>query len=312
MRKELSGYITLGCNSRCVHCAVNAGQKKKGELSFGQWKKILKRFSGLGGKAFTVHGGEPFIRRDMIPILQYATSLNLKCGVITNSLLLNDEKLYALKDCTDWLLISLDGPGRVYKEIRGVDGAEKTITIIEKAKEIGLSVGIDFTVTQKNIQYIDWIVNIAVNLQVEWLTLGLLCAQGRAEKLKDYLLESCHIIEVNEKVEMLNKKYKGKPKFITPGEVDLKRFKETPNLYKYADKTYWFLSDGMFLPDIALPDSSYWYAGNLLKGFDLNKQIIREYENLRELVFKNVCKKLSKNCPVNWEEEIYTAGKKMG
>ena len=310
MRTELSGYITLGCNSRCVHCAVNAGQKKKDELSFEQWKKILKGFSELGGKTFTVHGGEPFMRRDMIPILQYATSLNLKCGAITNGLLLNDEKLHALKDCTNWLLISLDGPGSVYKELRGVDGAEKTISMIEKAKEVGVNVAIDFVVTRKNIEYIDWVVDIAVNLKVEWLTLELLRAQGRAEQLKGYLLEGRHIIEVNKKVETLNKKYRGKPRFITHGEVDLKRFKENPNLSQYADKTFWFLSDGVLLPDIALPDNSYWYAGNLLKGFDLNKQKIIEYKTFREFVFKNVCKKLSKKCPVNWEEEIYAAGKK--
>lgn len=309
MRTELSGYITLKCNSRCIHCAVDAGQKKKEELSFEEWKKILKKFSEIRGKTFTVHGGEPFIRHDMIPILQYATSLNLQCGVITNGLLLDDRKLHMLKDCTEWVLISLDGPGTVYKELRGVDGAEKTITTIEKAKEIGVNVGIDFVVTRKNIEYIDWIVDIAVNLQVEWLTLELLRAQGRGEQLKDYLLEGNHIIEVNKRVETLNKKYGGKPRFITHGEVDLKRFKDNPNLFKYANKTFWFFPDGVLLPDIALPDNRYWYAGNLLVGFDLNKQKIREYETFRELVFTNVCKKLSRNCPVNWEEEIYKAGK---
>jgi len=215
-----------------------------------------------------------------------------------------------LRDCTDWVLISLDGPGEVYKELRGVDGAEKTIATIEKAKAIGVHVAIDFVVTRKNIEYIDWVVHIATRLQLEWLTLELLRAQGRAEQLKDYLLEDRHIIDVNKKVEALNKKYEGKIRFFTHGEVDLKKHEENPDLLKYADRTLWFLPDGTLLPDIALPDHDYWYAGNLLDGFDLNKVKMRDYEALREQVFTKMRRKLSKNHPVNWEEEIYNEGKK--
>ena len=309
-RTELSGYITLRCNSRCVHCAVNAGQKEKEELSFEHWRGILKRFSEIGGKTFMAHGGEPFMRSDMIPILQYATSLGVKCGIITNALLLSDDKLLALKDCTDWVLVSLDGPGKVYKELRGVDGSEKVINMIEKAKEIGVNVAIDFVVTRKNIGYIDWVVDIAVTLQVKWLTLELLRAQGRAQELKDYLLEDHHIIEVNKKAQTLNQVYKGKPKFVTHGVVDLEQFKENQNSFKYADSAFYFLPDGTLLPDIALPDSSYWYVGNLLKGFELNRKKVKEYEDLRALVFENVYTKLAKKCPANWEEEINTQGRK--
>ena len=60
--------LTLKCSMRCIHCGSEAGEKRKNELSTGEWIDLFKDLSDLDCKLVTLMGGEPFLREEWYEI----------------------------------------------------------------------------------------------------------------------------------------------------------------------------------------------------------------------------------------------------
>ena len=140
--------ITFQCNLRCSMChfldlieEANS-QKKKEELSFEEIKQIVSQLPWFSLITFT--GGEPFIRKDILQILRFASSKN-KCHIITNGTLINEKIAGSLVEMRSKTIfgkglfaigISLEGTKETNDKIVDLDGAyEKTIKGIELIQE---------------------------------------------------------------------------------------------------------------------------------------------------------------------------------
>ncbi len=85
--------VTNKCSLSCKHCDIWRNYDKKKELTTIQVKKIIKDLhSWLGPYSLNFAGGEPFIRKDMIEIIEYCTSKNIETNVTTNATLI-DKRL---------------------------------------------------------------------------------------------------------------------------------------------------------------------------------------------------------------------------
>lgn len=161
--------VTYRCNSRCKTCNIWKIQKKikvEEELKTDEWAKIIK---SLGSAPFwiTISGGELFLRRDLIDIIQAMTEYN-KPALITipsnGSLKGTFEKirkiLEILKKSDTKLVInySIDGIGEEHDEIRGLNGNwERVVENYWRTKELkkdypNLTVGIHTVVSKWNVK----------------------------------------------------------------------------------------------------------------------------------------------------------------
>ena len=136
-------YVDGRCNMHCgfcIHAAVDA--RKTPIISPEQWGQVFKKAKSL--LHLTVTGGEPFLRKDFVQIID---KIILNCNVPRISIKSNGFYVDRIKKFIPELIkkhpnteftlsISLDGPKEIHDKVRVFDGAyEKVLeTIAEMNK----------------------------------------------------------------------------------------------------------------------------------------------------------------------------------
>ena len=115
------------CNLRCNHCFISCSPDNHSFwfMSRGMVRDALAESAGMGVKEYYFTGGEPFMNRDMIGILD-DTLAHGPATVLTNATLLPPRTVDALRAVQDRrphpleLRVSIDGPSaRTNDPIRG-------------------------------------------------------------------------------------------------------------------------------------------------------------------------------------------------
>ncbi|NOZ39708.1 MAG: radical SAM protein [Planctomycetes bacterium] len=103
---QVSGTL---CNLTCHHCFISCSPKNDsfGHLTLEQVKQRLEESVPLGVKEFYFTGGEPFLNRDMVPIL-VETLYYGPATVLTNGTVMKDEWLKELRAAEQASLYSLE------------------------------------------------------------------------------------------------------------------------------------------------------------------------------------------------------------
>jgi MoaA/NifB/PqqE/SkfB family radical SAM enzyme len=185
--RNLTFEITYRCNLRCVMCPLynelKKGSKSKlstaikasNELSTDEIISFLKDAASSGIKTFTITGGEPFIRDDLLAIVREAKSLNLTTTIISNGTLIKKDTINdILESGLDYLSFSLDGPQDVHDSIRNSKGAfNKTVNAIDwitsekkKAGSLYPLISINCTISAYNMGKLSDILYIAETYRV--------------------------------------------------------------------------------------------------------------------------------------------------
>ncbi|MBV9761935.1 MAG: PqqD family peptide modification chaperone [Acidobacteriaceae bacterium] len=89
--------VTYRCNFRCVHCYNTTHAGAENELSFAQWERVLDQLAGLGCYLLTFTGGELFVRKDTVSLLEAAASRGFTFRVNTNASLIDDRMIERLE-----------------------------------------------------------------------------------------------------------------------------------------------------------------------------------------------------------------------
>ncbi|MFN4261450.1 MAG: radical SAM protein [Gemmataceae bacterium] len=126
------------CNLECKHCFINCSPHNRtfGFLDLDTVRRVLEESLALGVKEYYFTGGEPFLNRDMVPILE----LTLHYGpatVLTNGTVFKAEWLQRLRHAEDQTPYSLEwrvsidgftvaendtirGPGTFARALKGI------------------------------------------------------------------------------------------------------------------------------------------------------------------------------------------------
>lgn len=89
-------------------------------LTTQETRNIIDQFSKIGGRTFSIVGGEPLLRKDIYQIIKSAKEKKLKVKMHTNGILLNQKRsLLLIKSGLDHLIFSIDGVDKIYELIRG-------------------------------------------------------------------------------------------------------------------------------------------------------------------------------------------------
>jgi molybdenum cofactor biosynthesis enzyme MoaA len=152
------------CNIACTHCFISCSPKNHAHemLSLAEVEARLAEARELGVREYYFTGGEPFMNRDLLPILA-ATLKQGPATVLTNGMLLRKEvcaQLRRLIDESEYSLdlrVSLDGfDAATHDAIRGAGvwervmiglrnladaGINPVITVTEAAEGVGTAEG---------------------------------------------------------------------------------------------------------------------------------------------------------------------------
>ncbi len=152
-----SGWLTLNraCNLRCKWCyAQNTGFKVKDDLDINLAYKLIDIFKELGIKHICLLGGEPTLYKHLLGVIKYINSNNMKATLITNGILLSNEKILSdiINSGISGVNISLKGENReIYKEITEFDYYEKVMEAIKNCSKKRIKFGVSMVLTEDNI-----------------------------------------------------------------------------------------------------------------------------------------------------------------
>jgi radical SAM protein with 4Fe4S-binding SPASM domain len=143
--KPLAAMLELSdrCNEVCVHCYQVQGEK--GELSTGEWRRILDQLAEAGVLMLTLSGGEVTLRKDFLEILTYARERGFVLRIFTNGLTMTSELADRLAEHQVMEVeISLYSPrAEVHDFVTGVPGSfDKTVRGIRYLRERDVAVTI--------------------------------------------------------------------------------------------------------------------------------------------------------------------------
>lgn len=143
------------CNLKCKYCynsKYNSKQISAKELSTHEIKSVLKEAKKLGFELAAFSGGEPFLRKDLMELVEESP---LSTSILTNGELITKKQINKLKHIDHFkeLRFSLDG-FKSHDRIRINGNYQKVIDKIFFALSLKLNVSVNTMITKENISEI--------------------------------------------------------------------------------------------------------------------------------------------------------------
>jgi len=177
---------TMRCNLHCEFCYVgdllNLEGEWREELSL---EALAKAFPEKAGLQVSLTGGEIFMRKDIMSVLDLFRTKGYACGYLTtNGTIITEERAEALAELAargflKHISVSVDGPKDLHDAARGLKGTfERTTQGLQRlqaaAKKKGapLRVSINTTVAHESLDALDRMVDVAEELGVDAIGLN--------------------------------------------------------------------------------------------------------------------------------------------
>ena len=181
---------TQACPLSCRHCRAEAQPlRNPNELSTAEATKLMAQVASFGNPAplFIITGGDPFSRPDLNELIRAGAAAGLAMAVSPSGTpTLTKENLAALHDSgARAISLSLDGSTpELHDSFRRVDGVfDRTIEGWKYAREVGLRVQINTTITRSNLTDLPNIVRIVHELGAMTWSAFMLVPVGRGLEL---------------------------------------------------------------------------------------------------------------------------------
>jgi len=126
-------YPTAGCNLKCAMCFVRFTRSGP-DLGIEEWKKIIDQVK-IFRPRIHLSGGEPFLYKDIIALIEYTRRAGLFLHITTNGTFLEKSADAILKLGVNQIDISIDGLKETHDQVRGVSGTfDKVLAGLDKLK----------------------------------------------------------------------------------------------------------------------------------------------------------------------------------
>lgn len=178
--------VTRACAFACKHCRANAQHKRDpNELTTQEGYRVIDRLAKFGSPILVFTGGDPMTRRDLFDLIAYATQKGLRCSLTpTATALPTVERLKrAKRSGIRRIALSLDASTpETHDEFRQVNGSwKRTMKILHNAKEVGLSLQVNTTVSTFNEDQLPEMVPFIQEVEAVQWSLFFLVPTGRAQ-----------------------------------------------------------------------------------------------------------------------------------
>jgi len=179
--------VTRACAYACVHCRANAiHTRDPRELNTQESLTLIERIAAFGNQPILIFtGGDPMMRKDLAELIAYATQKGLRCSLTpTATALPTKERLEKVRAAgVRRIALSLDAPRQeIHDEFRQVSGSwQRTMDILRRAQEVGLSVQVNTTVAKHNVDILHEMVPFVQEVNAVQWSLFFLVPTGRAQ-----------------------------------------------------------------------------------------------------------------------------------
>ena len=184
--------VTRACNLKCIHCYARAVERgDESEIDHEKGLALIDDLALFGVPVILFSGGEPLMRPDLVGLARYAVDKGMRAVVSTNGTLITRQKARELKQIgLSYVGVSLDGMETVNDRFRGKRGAFRdAIAGIKNCQEMGLKVGLRFTINLLNVAEIPRIFDLLEDYDIPRVCFYHLVYSGRGSSLVEQDLD---------------------------------------------------------------------------------------------------------------------------
>ena len=187
----LLAELTYRCPLHCVFCYNPVDfAKYEDELSTNDWLRVLREGREIGAVQCGFSGGEPLQRDDLEILVAEAHKLGYYTNLITSGIGLNEQRIAWLKEAgLDHIQLSFQDSTR---EVNDFLSSTRTFDLKRKAaaliKQHGYSMVLNCVIHRLNIDHVERIIELAVELEADYLELANTQFYSWAHLNRDQLL----------------------------------------------------------------------------------------------------------------------------
>lgn len=156
-------YVTKLCNEKCLHCYID-NKKNEKTLSTSRMLEIINELAEMNTMEITFTGGEPFLNKDLVKLLECARNNDMTISILSNLTLLNKELVSVLKKVNIEVIQTSVYSMRpeVHDNITSLPGSHaKTMEAIKILKTSGINVNIACPIMNENVENFDEVIKFA-------------------------------------------------------------------------------------------------------------------------------------------------------
>ena len=189
----LLAELTYRCPLHCVFCYNPVDYTAYGaELGTDEWVRVLREGRSLGATQLGFSGGEPLVRDDLEVLVAEARRLGYYSNLITSGIGLNERRIAAFKDGgLDHIQLSFQDSTREMNDFlsstRTFDLKRRVAKLI---KQYDYPMVLNVVLHRLNIDHVQQILDLALELQAEYVELANTQYYGWAYVNRDQLLPS--------------------------------------------------------------------------------------------------------------------------
>jgi pyrroloquinoline quinone biosynthesis protein E len=160
--------LTHRCPLQCPYCSNPIElERAKGELSTGEWMRVLDEAAELGILQVHFSGGEPAVRRDLPDLVAHARRAGLYSNLITSGVTLDVGRVAQLVEAgLDHVQLSMqDVDHQTAAHIANYPGVQgKKLAFARMVRAAGLPLTINAVVNRHNVARVERMIDLAVEL----------------------------------------------------------------------------------------------------------------------------------------------------
>ena len=173
----LVAELTYRCPLHCPYCSnpleIGAARHRD-ELSTAEWACVFREAAELGVLQLALTGGEPIVRRDIVPLVRASTDSGLYSTLVTSGIPFPRHRVEALKAAgLDHVQISIQDSDPISSdEIAGTASFTRKLEAAALARELEFPLTINVVLHRRNLDRIDAIIELAERLGARRLELA--------------------------------------------------------------------------------------------------------------------------------------------
>lgn len=294
--------VTKSCDLRCSHCYIDAGHKRRNELSTREVFEVLDDFAAVGVFSVVFAGGEPYLRRDFPEILEYAAQLGFVIAIVTNGTFLTPELVRRIPRERCRVTLSVDGMD-AHNVIRG---GQSTFELMKQRlfllRQEGVPHSISTVISKANIHELETLLKWCMKEDIIFRTVtfnplgrGLLNMNTHALSAED--------AQASSDIFMMQKKFE-KEKDKDTGMCVSKFFDYALNLMYVTRREHcsrsiaYVAANGDVYPCVSSAATETFKAGNV-RAQKFSELWEGSFQDMRSITWDHFIEETCHKCPLN-------------
>lgn len=212
----LLAEVTHSCPLQCPYCSNPLDLvPKKDELDTEGWLKVLHQARKMGAAQLGFSGGEPLVRKDLEVLIAEARKLGYYSNLITSGVGMDAARVEKFRELgLDHIQVSFQADDATLNDyLAGTNAFQHKLEMARAVKASGYPMVLCFVIHRQNTDRVAQMLDLAAELQADYVELATTQFEGWALANRDHLLPSLEQVREAERVaHAYQETYKGKMK----------------------------------------------------------------------------------------------------